>query len=322
MKAADLADLLVLGHLPMVGVSYQGGERDDEYRARFSEPGEMRRVIDFAVSMGIRRFAATAPGFASLASAHLEALGQAVDEGHDVSLIPCIGVPIKVGDAKVNAFRRWRTYTAAEQEFYPGVEGRMLSDPILNFREGWRRRLPVSRPYDEEDFRRLTIDWARVEEDLEHFVDLPVSHMEPGSETDFLAIAGRFDLLGELVDRIRERGFRGVLLGVHHAGVTIPKLDEELEGIDGYMTPLNSLGVMMFPTKASAEEAVRSTNRAVYAIKILAGGRLEPARAFAHAFRFDIQGCAFGAASVAEVEEDLKSALEARKHVKGESSLT
>ena len=312
MKAADLADLLVLGHLPMVGISYQGGERDEEYRARFSEPGMMRRVIDAAVGLGIRRFAASAPGFTPLASLHLEALGQAVDEGHDVSLIPCIGVPVKVGGAMVDAFRRWRTYTAAERELHPGVERRVLSDPILNFREGWRRRLPESRPYNEGDFRKLAIDWARVEEDLEHFVDLPVSHMEPGSETDFLALAGRFDLLGELVDRIGERGFRGVLLGVHHAGVTIPRLDEELDGVDGYMTPLNPLGVMMFPTKASAEAAVRSTDRAVYAIKILAGGRVEPARAFAHAFSFDIQGCAFGAASVAEVEEDLKAASEAR----------
>jgi len=316
MGDANLTDLLVLGHLPMVGISYQGREKDEEYRARFSRPGEMRRVIDSAVGAGIRKFATSAPGFTSLASIHLEALRQLVDDGRDISLIPCIGVPIKVGDTMVNAFRRWRTYVTAERVLYPGVEERVLNDPILNFREGWKRGLPASRPYDEEDFERLTIDWEQVEEDLEHFVDLPVSHMEPGSETDFLTMAGRFDLIGELVDRIRGHGYRGVLLGVHHAGVTIPRLDEELEGLDGYVTPLNPLGVMMFPTKASAEKAVRSTEKDIFAIKSLAGGRVEPVRAFTYAFSFDIEGCMIGAASVAEVEEDFKTALEVlRGHI-------
>ncbi len=316
MDEVDLTDLLVLGHLPMVGISYQGRERDLEYSARFSKPGEMRRIIDSAVGAGISRFATSAPGFTSLASRHLEALRQLVEDGHDISLIPCIGVPIKVGDAMIDAFRRWKTYLAVERMLYPGVEERVLNDPILNFRDGWKQRLPVSKPYDEGDFERLTIDWDQVEEDLEIFADLPVSHMEPGSEIDFLTMAGRFDLVGELVDRIRERGYRRVLFGVHHAGVNIPRLDEELEGLDGYVTPLNPLGVMMFPSKASTEMAVRRTKKDVFAIKSLAGGRVEPERAFTYAFSFDIQGCMIGAASVAEVEEDLRTALEVlRGHI-------
>jgi hypothetical protein len=44
--------------------------------------------------------------------------------------------------------------------------------------------------------------------------------------------------------------------------MTIPKLEDELDHFDCYMTPLNPLGVMMFPTKTSAEAAVKGTRRA------------------------------------------------------------
>lgn len=319
MDAVNPTDRLVLGHMPMIGISYQSREKDEEYRRRFAEAGEMRSVIDAAFNMGVRRFAASTPRFTSMASLHLEALRQLVDEGHDISLIPCVGIPVKVRGASVNSFRRWMTYMTMERRLYPEVEQRILNDPILNFTEGWKLRLPSSKPYEKEDFKRLTVDWQQIEDDLEHFVELPVSYMEPGSETDFLTIAERLDLIGELVDRIKERGFRGVLLGVHHAGVAIPKLDEELKGFRGYVTPLNILGVMMFPTKASAEKAVRSTKKAVYAIKPLAGGRVKPREVFTYVFSFDVEGCMVGAASVAEVEEDFNAAIEALEGISPKS---
>lgn len=310
MDAVSAIDRLVLGHMPMIGVSYQSRRKDEEYRKRFSDARAMRRLIDAAFEIGVRRFAAAAPGSSPLAPLHLQVLTGFVDEGYEIELIPCVEIPVEHGNRDVDVFRRWATYLALEARVYPEVKQRILIDPILNFREGWRRMLPVSRPYDKEDFKRLKIGWRQIEENLEHFVDLPVAYMEPGSETDFLAMAGRFDLIGELIDRIGERGFRGVLFGVHHAGMTIPRLDDELEGFEGYLTPLNPLGVMMFPTKASAEKAVRSTEKVVYAIKPLAGGRVEPKRAFTYVFGFDVEGCMVGAASVAELDEDFKSAVE------------
>ena len=310
MDVLGPTDRLILGHMPLVGISYQSKEKDEEYSRRFSKNSAMRRVMDAAFRMGVRRFAAATPGSTPLSSRHLEVLKRIVDEGHDIELIPCIGIPIKVEDTRIDVFRRWATYVTLEERLYPDAKRRILNDPLLNFREGWKSRLPASKPYEEKDFRRLTIDWKRIEDDIEHFIDLPVAYMEPGSETDFLAMAGRFDLIGELVDRINERGFGGVLFGVHHAGITIPKIDEELEGFNGYVTPLNTLGLMMFPTKTSAEEAVRGTKKAVYAIKPLGGGRLKPRRAFAYAFSFDLEGCMVGAASVAEVEEDFNIVIE------------
>jgi hypothetical protein len=67
---------------------------------------------------------------------------------------------------------------------------------------------------------------------------------------------------------------------------------------------------MMFPTKASAEAAMKKTCRDVYAIKPFAGGRVEPGTAFTYVFSFPVKGCIFGAGSVSEVERDLGSAVE------------
>jgi hypothetical protein len=36
MKTKKIEDTLILGHMPMIGVSYQRRERDEEYRRRFS----------------------------------------------------------------------------------------------------------------------------------------------------------------------------------------------------------------------------------------------------------------------------------------------
>ena len=307
------ADRLILGHMPLIGVSYQNLERDREYRERFSDPGAMRRVVDAALEMGVKRFAAASPSSSSLAPLHLQVLQDAADEGRDIELIPCVGVPVRFGGKEIDAFRRWATYLAVEEPTHQGVRRLVIEDPVLNFRPGWRSRLPASRPYRDHDFQRLKIDWERLEADLDIFVDLPVSHIEPGSETDFLAMTGRLDLLGELVDRIGERGFGGVLFGVHHAGETIPRLDDGLEGFSGYVTPLNPMGVMMFPTKASAEKAIRGTERAVYAIKPLAGSRVKPEEAFSYVFGFRVEGCMIGCASVSEVKEDFKAALEASR---------
>jgi hypothetical protein len=126
-------------------------------------------------------------------------------------------------------------------------------------------------------------------------------------------MAGRFDLLGGLIDKIKEKGFKGVLFGVHHAGVTIPRIDKELDGFNGYLTPLNPLGLMMFPTKAAAEKAIKNTKKRVIAIKPLAGGRVKPEKAFNYVFSFDVDGCMIGCASITEVKEDFNAALEALK---------
>jgi hypothetical protein len=297
--------------MPFIGVSYQNREKDIEYRNRFKDHSEIKKIIDAALDIGIKKLAAAAPSSSTLSPIHLQVLKNIIDEEREIKLIPCIGIPIKKGGRKIDDFRRWATYLSLEEKLYPFVTRRILDDPILNFREGWATKLPLAKPYGSKDFNVLKVDWRKFEEDLEYFVDLPVSHMEPGSEIDFLSMAKRFDLIGELLDRVKERGFRKVLFGVHHAGVTIPLIDEELNGLHGYVTPLNQMGLMMFPTKNSAEKAIRETRNAIFAIKPLAGGRLKPKTAFQYVFSFSLEGCMIGAASVKEVNHDIKMAVEA-----------
>jgi len=309
VEIMNLVDKMLLGHMPFVGISYQNREKDEMYRQRFFEVNETRRVIEAAIKMGVQRFATATLGSSPLSPTHLEALRLMIEKGYDIELLPCIEIPIRLAGNKINDFRRWATYVEFERQHHSQARQRIISDPILNFRENWELRLSASKPYKDEDFRKLTVDWDEIDRNLNYFAELPVGYTEFGSETDFLTMIGRFDLLGELVDKAKSFGLRDVLFGIHHAGVTIPLLNDTLGGFHGYVTPLNPLGVMMFPTKLSAENAVRNAEKAVFAIKPLAGGRVKPKKAFAYVFDFDVEGCMLGVGSVAELREDINVCL-------------
>ena len=127
------ADKLILGHMPFVGVSYQSAEKDEEYHRRFSEISATRKVVEAAIKMGVHRFAGATPRSSPLSPVHIEALTAMIDEGYDIELLPCIEIPVRLGDDRINAFRRWATYVKFERRLYPEVGGRMFNDPILNF---------------------------------------------------------------------------------------------------------------------------------------------------------------------------------------------
>lgn len=314
----NLAERLILGHMPLIGISYQSREKDEEYRIRFSEMHAMRELVEAAVKMDVHSFAAATPHSSPLSPVYLQALRLVIDEGYKIELFPCIEIPVTIEDDKVNPFRRWATYLDFERKLYPEVKQRMIKDPILNFRKDWKEKLPISKGYTEEDFQKLKIDWPQTNRDLEYFAELPVGYLEFGSETDFLAMTRRFDLIGELLDRAKKHGFKKLLLGIHHAGVTIPLLSDNRDRFHGYVTPLNPLGVMMFPTKLSAERSVQGTEKKVFAIKPLAGGRVSPNEAFTYVFSFNVERCMIGVASVKELKKDIKAAMEALEEVNSE----
>jgi hypothetical protein len=134
METNKIEDTLILGHMPIIGVSYQNTERDVEYRIRFSDENEIVKVIEAAINMGVRKFSSATPDSSQSASLHLRVLKELAHRGFDIELIPCLGIPIKLGEGKVDDFRRWATYLAYESETYPEVRQHMLDDPILNFR--------------------------------------------------------------------------------------------------------------------------------------------------------------------------------------------
>lgn len=112
------ANKLILGHMPFVGVSYRIDEKDKEYRRRFSKRLATGNVVEAALKMGVHRFAGATPRSSPLSPVHLEALRVMIDEGHDIELLPCIEIPVRLGDKSINAFRRWATYASFEERLY------------------------------------------------------------------------------------------------------------------------------------------------------------------------------------------------------------
>ena len=115
------ANKLILGHMPFVGVSYQSAEKDEEYRKRFSKISATRNIVEAALKMGVHRFAGATPRSSPPSPVHIEALRAMIDEGHDIELLPCIEIPVRLGDNRIDAFRRWATYMKFERRLFPEV---------------------------------------------------------------------------------------------------------------------------------------------------------------------------------------------------------
>ncbi|MEM3407569.1 MAG: hypothetical protein QW806_02350 [Nitrososphaerota archaeon] len=313
MERAGLQKI-ILGNLPLIGISYQGEEKDEEYKKRFSNKDEIKKVMKVALKYGIRYFAASSHDFNELSPIYLNAIKELEeDEGIEIFLIPCMRIPLKIGKEEINDHRRWATHLNYEVEkFGKEVMERYFGDPILNCRYKWKENLKIAKPYNlKEVEKELKIDWKKWENDIFNLSNYRIAWIEPGSESDFITIS-RIDLLEELIDRTLEIGYR-VLLGSHHFGVSSLIIEEEKIGkIDGYVTPINKLGVMMFPNKEEVENniiKIRENGKIVIAIKPFAGGRIEPKEALDYVYkRMKADSCMIGVGSVKEAEEDFKIA--------------
>jgi hypothetical protein len=237
----------------------------------------------------------------------------------EIALIPCVGIPLKIRGKPVDVYRRWMTYYELERPTSgDGLARKYMDDPILGCRGNWRsdfgRALKGLRPYGVEEIRGLQLDEGQLDGAMSALGGFNVLFLELGSETDFLAMTGRLDLLGNLIDHISDAYGRRVILGTHHAGSTIPVLERSGLRFDGYVTPINELGVMMFPSAERAISSVRGSRRPVIAIKPLAGGRIEPRTALEYVFgRAGIDFCMIGVGSEDEARKDLSIALELLK---------
>jgi hypothetical protein len=305
---------MILGNLPMLGISYQGKRKDDEFRGKFSDKDEMKRVMKVAIRYEVSLFSAASPDFNELAPTYLKAIEEIQEEEEtELSLITCTSVPLELRGRQINDYRRWKTHLNHElKEFGREVRERFLEDPVLNCRPGWKENLRLARPYKVKDLERdLKVDWRLWEEHVNSLSDFRISWIEPGSETDFLAFS-RMDLLEELLDRIHEFGYRS-LLGSHHLGASFRLIEaRRVKRFDGYVTPINTLGVMMFPTQRVAEKALRRARkmgRSIVAIKPFAGGRIRPKEALNYVYKkLKADSCMMGVGSVEEAEEDFRAA--------------
>lgn len=312
MEGIDLQKI-ILGNLPLIGISYQGKEKDEEYKKRFSNKDEIKKVMKVALNFGLRYFAASSYDFNELSPIYLNAIKELEeDEGIEIFLIPCIKIPLKIGKEEINDYRRWVTHLNYEiEKFGKGIIEKYFNDPILNCRYKWKENLKIAKPYNlKEVEKELKIDWEKWENNIYKFSDYKIAWIELGSESDFIIIS-RIDLLEELIDRVLDIGYR-VLLGSHHFGVSSSIIEEEkIKKFDGYVTPINKLGVMMFPNKREVENNIIKIkeSRIIIAIKPFAGGRIEPKEALEYVYKkVKVDSCMIGVGSIKEAEENFKIA--------------
>ena len=299
---------IILGNLPMLGVSYQGATKDSEYKERFRNKAEMKKVVRTALNYDVKFFAASSRTFNPLAPNYLDAVKEIeAEDKKEIRLIPCIDVPLRFKGKRVDDYRKWKTHLEYETEQYGSqIKQRYLEDPILNCRQGWKEGLNSAKPYKHDELvNDLEIDWKAWETSINEFSDYNVGWIEPGSGTDFLAIS-RMDLLEELLDKTRQTGHR-VLLGSHHIGASNQLISKRnVKGYDGFVTPVNKLGAMMFPTQEMAEASIKDAKKQgklVVAIKPFAGGRIPPEEALTYVFKeVEVDACMVGIGSATEAK--------------------
>jgi len=317
-----LVPRLILGHLPFLGESYQGSQKNLEYVARFSDVRNTVKVLRVAVEgYGVT---VTAAGTMSSESRLTELFLRAVKEteritGIEVAVIPCVQIPLMILGKSVDVYKRWLTYYEIEKRMASEeLLSKYLEDPVLQCRSGWKiefkEALQSSKSYEAAEIKHLEIDYKRLDGAVSSLTGFNVLFLELGSETDFLAMTGRTDLLTTLINHIGGRfGYR-VILGIHHAGSTIPTLEESEMEFDSYVTPVNKLGVMMFPAANTALEATRKCEKPIIAIKPLGGGRIQPRSALRYVYKeLGLSFCMIGVGSESEAEEDFSTALEVLK---------
>lgn len=285
--------MLMLGSLPFIGVSYKSFKHDEIYRKRFSNMENSVEILSAAVEYGIDVLGIMPDIENSLFNNLLNAIKKVETRyGIEIGLGICIPVPLEINGKPINAFRRWLTYYYNEKNLVNEHEllRRYLNDPVLQWRKGWKENFTKAfkhmKPYVKEDFEKLSINLRSVERILKIFDGYKVVFIEPGSEIDFLVISERFDLLDALLSFLRSMYENLVILGSHHSGITIPVLEKSKLSFNGFMTPINMLGVMMFPSKELSLKAIKETRRPIIAIKVLAGGRLKPIEAIRFALKY------------------------------------
>lgn len=312
---------LILGHLPFIGESYQGPEKNREYRIRFSKLNNIQHILQLAVE----KFGATVISTGTLnedeeiTNLHFQAIKETQRAtGKELALLPCVQIPLMINSHEpVDVYRRWITYYNIEKRNDPiRLLKKYLEDPILQCRSNWKKKfidaLKKSKPYTSDEIHNLRIDFEKLQKQLDFIKDYTVLFVEVGSESDFLALTGRLDLLLDLTNYIHNEYELKVLAGVHHAGSTIPILEQHSMEFAGYITPINKLGIMMFPNPELALKAIKVCNKPIIAIKPLAGGRIPPKNAFDYVYKdVEVESCMVGVASEREVEEDLTFALKA-----------
>ncbi len=308
---------LIMGIHPYDGCSYQDKARDEENARTFDRVGKVAEVIGCAV----REAGVTAVQVdhmnAELDRLHLQAIREAEqDTDTRIGMVAYILIPV-VLDGEVVAYsdRAHATFYACDEKVGGhSFRDRMQKDDIVRYVLGGSFDNMVTpntvAPYSSEDASRFEIDYGILERYLGFFEGCDILIADPGAEIDLLAMTGRFDLIRNYISFLRRR-FETVITSVHHAGVTIPLLEEENIPVDGYLTTINKPGTFMFPTRDIVLDAIRNVDKPVIAIKPMAGGRYLGHKAFDFVYNeAGADAAMFGMGTLGQVRETTAAARE------------
>ncbi|MEE2659523.1 MAG: hypothetical protein VX733_13535 [Candidatus Latescibacterota bacterium] len=308
---------LVMGIHPYDGCSYQDENRDAENLKAFSTVGQVVEVLRYTVEEHGITSAQVDHMLPDLDRLHLQAVWETEQATQTrIGLLPYILIPVTL-DGKIVSYspRAHATfYTHDERLGGAAFRDKLAEDEILRYTlSGSIDNLvtpEIAAPYSEEEAARMAIDYGVLEQYLGFFAGCEVMVADPGAEIDLLAMLGRFDLIREYIAFLRGR-YETVITSVHHAGVTIPLLEEMNIDVDAYLTPVNRLGYYMFPTRDLALGAIRNAKQPVIAIKAMAGGRYLGHPAFEFVFNeVDVASCLFGMGKLEQVKQTATAARE------------
>ena len=307
---------LIMGIHPYDGCSYVDPERDTENLTRFGRVGGVAEVIRFVAEQGVTAVQVDHM-LPVLDRLHLQAVWEAEQQAEiEIGLVAYILVPVTFAGEEIGWSDRAYATFFAENERVGGEAflEHMKKDEILRYNLGGSYDAMVTpekvRTYTAEDAAKFEIDYGRLEQYLGFFAGCEILVADPGAEIDILAMTGRFDLIREYLAFLRGR-FGTVITSVHHAGVTIPLLEQEGIPVDGYLTPVNQLGYAMTPTRDIALDAIRQATKPVIGIKPMAGGRYLGHQAFEFAFsEAKLAACMYGLGTLEQARETTQAAKE------------
>jgi hypothetical protein len=308
---------LIMGIHPYDGCSYVDRDRDRENLRAFDRAGKVSEVLRYAVEQVGVTVAQVDHMIPDLNRLHLQAIWETERlTGVQIGLVAYILIPITLDGVEVTYSDRAHATLYAHDERVGGQAFRehMRRDEIVRYILGGSFDGLVTpetvAPFAADEAARLQIDYAALERHLGFFAGCEILVADPGAEIDLLAMSGRFDLIRDYLAFLRGR-FDTVITSVHHAGVTIPLLEAASIPVDAYLTPVNRLGAMMFPTQEIALDAIRQASVPVIAIKPMAGGRYLGHKAFEYVYgEVGVAACMFGMGTIEQVRETTQAAKE------------
>jgi hypothetical protein len=303
---------LIMGIHPYDGCSYVDSQRDHENLLRFDQAGKVSQVLQYAVKEEGLTTIQVDHMLPSLDRLHLQAIWETERQTDtQLGLIAYILVPIKLDGKDITYSKRAHATLYAHDAAVGGDAFRehIREDEIIQYilhESSSALVTPDSvAPFTPVEVARFEIDYQKLEYYLGFFAGFDILIADPGAEVDLLAMTGRFDLIREYITFLRQR-FATVITSVHHAGVTIPLLERENIPADAYLTPVNKLGLHMFPTRDIVLDSIKQARKPVIAIKPMAGGRYLGPRAFEFVFNeVGVSASMFGMGTIAQVKETI-----------------